>query len=66
MLCIFSLSVLCALCRGAFQLGDAPLSMLRIQLKPASSSDDKGTRQAVLLGDVAGGMGERQIPLGTA
>ena len=52
-----SLCVLCVLCRGAFQLGDAPLSMLRIQLKPASSME-KGTRQAVLLGDVAGGMGE--------
>ncbi|GAB4813518.1 hypothetical protein N2152v2_000564 [Parachlorella kessleri] len=41
---------------GAFQLGDAPLSMLRIQLKPASATD-KGTRQAVLLGDLAGGIG---------
>ncbi len=43
--------------RGAFQLGDAPLSMLRIQLKPASATD-KGTRQAVLLGDLAGGIGK--------
>jgi hypothetical protein len=51
----------CHCCRGAFQLGDSPLSMLRMQLRQASSGD-KTLRQAVLLGDGAGGIGEWASP----
>lgn len=47
----------CCVRRGAFQLGDAPLCMLRAQLHQAAEGD-RTVRQAVLLGDGAGGIGE--------
>lgn len=41
-------------CRGVFQLGDAPMCMLRMKLHQAG---DTTVRQAVLFGDGAGGVG---------